>query len=1023
MRPVRLNLTGFTSFKNETEVDLSNLDRFAICGPTGAGKSSLLDAMTFALFADAPRIARGAKTDLVALGSKSFSVMLDFRVGGTLYRISRVRRRAGSGRDQLERQTGQDAFELVQSGEKAVTRQVEQLLGLNYDHFTQAVFLPQGKFAEFLKSEPAKRRRLLNELLRLLIYDRMRDRAGEARDRCAQAKADIERRLDEDYSDITLALQADLELRLGTEQKVVKEADAQLPGLEEKRDTLRHRRGQTVELQTKQQDRDLLRKQNAEIEEIRHEIEAATRAMGVVPLLDQADQAQKAHAQRLQALEKAVRDRDQCETAYRAAQEELALATQRAAVVPQLRAQLQTLAEAAGKVALRDQLERQLTDKRRQQQTISKEHETALGDLQSLADIIKDLKANLEQASADVAALDYDANRHACLDAVRETAARLQHEREKLPDLRRQAEQEEAAAVEADKAAERSQTDAAAAEEERKQAEQKRLHAERTLRAAEDAHKAAHLREALQIGESCPVCLCTVTELPAAEPAPQLDNRKQELVEANREFDRAHKKCTDRDRAAVAAQTGAKEARSRAGKKRSEANDCSAAHLQQRRSLEESVSDLFGRDEQPIEDRILASVRALTAVREKHRQASERVNAVSSDLALKRQRSQAQEIEVGRLARDLLSLADDIAEQETALASVRGEIREAAGDDDPRERSKHVQSQITVLEHHVAEARRVEAESKNTLSLSTARAETCAREARDAEHKAGDANSGVAEALARAGFEDATGARAAFRAAEQLQRLEERVRDHQGRLLALDNRIAELERELGGRLVSEEAARQAEQAFAELLQRKQAAERQVAILEQRIDDVKKRLAQAEKLRTDLVDLERLHRIHYQLAQDLRIDKFQAFLLEETLTSLVRAASLHLALLTGDRYGLNFVDDRIIVIDHDNAGEFRAIDTLSGGETFLASLALALALSEQVQKAVGAVHLDCLFIDEGFGTLDPETLRIVADAIRSLQVSGRMVGIVTHIPELKEEFDQRLIVEKDGGASQVRVERV
>src|SRR5262245_45992844 len=69
---------------------------------------------------------------------------------------------------------------------------------------------------------------------------------------------------------------------------------------------------------------------------------------------------------------------------------------------------------------------------------------------------------------------------------------------------------------------------------------------------------------------------------------------------------------------------------------------------------------------------------------------------------------------------------------------------------------------------------------------------------------------------------------------------------------------------------------------------------------------------------------------------------------------------------------------------------------------------------------GAIHLDCLFIDEGFGTLDPETLRTVSDAIRSMQVGGRMVGIITHVPELKEEFDQRIMVWKDGAVSKVTV---
>jgi DNA repair protein SbcC/Rad50 len=94
--------------------------------------------------------------------------------------------------------------------------------------------------------------------------------------------------------------------------------------------------------------------------------------------------------------------------------------------------------------------------------------------------------------------------------------------------------------------------------------------------------------------------------------------------------------------------------------------------------------------------------------------------------------------------------------------------------------------------------------------------------------------------------------------------------------------------------------------------------------------------------------------------------------------------------------------------------------LSGGETFLTSLALALELSDQVQRAVGAIHLDSLFIDEGFGTLDPDTLALVAETLQSLRVGGRMVGIITHIPELRDEFAQQVIVTKRQGFSTVEV---
>ena len=191
-------------------------------------------------------------------------------------------------------------------------------------------------------------------------------------------------------------------------------------------------------------------------------------------------------------------------------------------------------------------------------------------------------------------------------------------------------------------------------------------------------------------------------------------------------------------------------------------------------------------------------------------------------------------------------------------------------------------------------------------------------------------------------------------------------------------------------------------------------------LEQQVENMKQRLKRAKELREELQAEGEAYRLYNHLANDLRSDKFQAYVLEETFTELVRGASTRLLALTGERYSLEFAEDQIVVVDHDNAGETRISDTLSGGETFLTSLSLALELSEQVQRVAGAVNLDSLFIDEGFGTLDPDTLAVVSETIQSLQVGGRMVGIITHIPELRDEFSQQILVNKYQGYSTVEV---
>ncbi|MFN2594141.1 MAG: SbcC/MukB-like Walker B domain-containing protein, partial [Actinomycetota bacterium] len=136
--------------------------------------------------------------------------------------------------------------------------------------------------------------------------------------------------------------------------------------------------------------------------------------------------------------------------------------------------------------------------------------------------------------------------------------------------------------------------------------------------------------------------------------------------------------------------------------------------------------------------------------------------------------------------------------------------------------------------------------------------------------------------------------------------------------------------------------------------------------------------------------------------------------------LARAASIHLQELSSTRYRLSYEDDRFFVIDAWNGDERRNARTLSGGETFLASLALALALSEQVQLLAVVEHsrLDSLFLDEGFDTLDADTLDVVASAISSLGDSGRLVGVISHVEGLADRLPVRIQVTKSPRGSTV-----
>jgi exonuclease SbcC len=1021
MRPVRLQLSNFTSFKDGVDIDFEGLDRFAVSGPTGAGKSSLLDGLTFALFADAPRVRSGSKTDLVSLGRKSFRVVFDFRVGDQLYRVTRTRRRKGAGGDLLEKEAAGRFVREAESAE-AVTTAVERLLGLAYDHFIQVVFLPQGRFAEFLHAQPGNRRRLLNELLRLLVFDRMRERAGAEQARHADEIRRTEQRLNEDFQGVSEEARAELQRRLTEQEQAVAETMVQLPALQERRDRLRLDRQRTIDLEGRRRAWDALEVRRAEIDAARREVEAAGRAGAVVPLLEQADAARQEDALRQAERVRANEALSSCDAEYEAARSTLTRAQSEAGVLPDLRDKANRLNEAVGRVPQREETARRLDDQRRHGRELEATRAERAEELAALTSAIASLEGEVARAEAEVLGFGYDERCHRGLEAARDPAMRLQGERQTLAAAWARAERDQATAESLKKAAAIADAAEGAARQDQGTARRRTAEIESALRAAEDAHRAAHLRAGLRLGEPCPVCRGPVAHLPADEPTPELAELGDRLQAARAEQANADRAAAASAAAAAAARARADAAGGTAGRSRDEANRLEESVAGRERCLEESVAGLpDGADGEHLEDRVLDAVRQAGMQEELHRRASDRLTRLQNSLLLTRTNREGAERETGRLDREIQNTAAEIRKTEEALERLRQEIRGVADADDPAPERDRVRAEIQRLEQLLAEAARAEREADRLLGLARARGENCAGEAARSATLAAAAAWAAAAALGRSGFSDGAAARTAFRLPERVQGLRALITDFEAEAFAVYSRIRELEEELQGRHVTEDEFRVAEQAHDECQRRRREAGEQAALLARQLEEMTRRLERAGRLWAELAEQGRQHRLYQQLAQDLRIDRFQAFLLEETLTALVRDASAHLARLTGDRYGLDFTDDRIVVVDHDNAGEARSVDTFSGGETFLASLALALALSEQVQRAVGAVHLDCLFIDEGFGTLDPETLRTVSDAIRGLQVGGRMVGVVTHIPQLVEEFDQRVVVEKGDGASCVRIE--
>ena len=213
-----------------------------------------------------------------------------------------------------------------------------------------------------------------------------------------------------------------------------------------------------------------------------------------------------------------------------------------------------------------------------------------------------------------------------------------------------------------------------------------------------------------------------------------------------------------------------------------------------------------------------------------------------------------------------------------------------------------------------------------------------------------------------------------------------------------------------------------QQAIAKLRNGLQQIEHELLLASENRASLKAWLEQAQQKRQESQELEERknsllsqEQIYHTLAQDLQSHKFQEYILDSLQQELANRASVLLQQLSDDRYILQIENGDYWVSDNWNGGEKRRVRTLSGGETFAASLSMALALSEKLSMGI---ELGSLFLDEGFGTLDSETLESVTQILESLRQGDRLIGIITHIQSLADRLPTQIHVRKSINGSEL-----
>ncbi len=941
MRPLRLEMKGFGAFREKTVVDFDDVELAAFVGPTGSGKSTIIDGITFALFGAVTRYDdRRAVAPAVNQMANEAQVSLDFEVDSNRYTAVRVVRRTNTGATTREARLERDS-EVLAGMANEMEPAVEQILGLDFDRFTKTVVLPQGRFAAFLHDKPSDRQELLRQLLDLEIYERM---GGQARQRANTAKDQLE------------VLEPRLDAEVPSEEQVAQLAEA-LEAVTAAQATLN---GLLKDLD---QSANAVASAREEAEGLALLLLAATGVtvpQQVLALGDELQVAQTAAADAKEALEEASR---KARAAEQAVQEG-----------PNVEMCMILLGEHQRLAVLVEQV----TGLDDQCESADEQYRIAAEKASEIRDRLELLKAAVEEASAAAQAAQQELTDGPNL-------VQLALWRGQRTDLARLSGQLETAR----KAQLVEQEQETKARENYEQARATHRETGDRLGRARAVKQAEGLVAQLVEGEPCPVCRQPVHELPDHD----LDAELEQLQRTHSEAEDAKRKHEAALAEAVAALSNAKAAVTSART----AHDDLVAKL-----ADAPDDDEINRLSVLAEELAAAATEAqreLTAARQA--EADLRDN---TETAVALDTEQTTRVELKRLTtvrNERRSEHDRLAERLT------DEPDEKALEKDI-ERAEQLATTSREAQHAEAETQAAEQTARKALE-ELAEAERRARN-EFAEIRDGFAALGPPPPQASLVEDWKALASWASQMAEDLSPEIDKSDEH-----VTNTETQRREHEQAARAVCAEY-------FVPTDPQSWRSDMATAVERARYDhqsacDKRREMADLE---AEVEGLRTEQRVAGELGRLLRSDGFERWLLAEAVGDLLDRASERLLVLSNGQYSFDADGTGFDVCDHHNADQKRQAKTLSGGETFLASLALALALSDSHAEMApeGAPGLDSLFLDEGFGTLDPETLDVTAAAIEELGASGRMVAIVTHIRELAERMPLRFEVAKTPTTSTV-----
>ena len=1013
MKPISLTIEAFGPYRDSVTLDFSQLENhsmFLISGPTGAGKTSILDAMVYALYGEPSgevRKADAIRSDF-AEPDRMTRVDFSFAIGDAQYRVERlpkqmVAKKRGTGmREQnasatvYEMKDGE--WKVIATSAAAIRDTIQRIIGFRKDQFLQVVLLPQGEFRKLLVASTNEREELLHTLFRTELYRKLQEALKSAFD---EAKAGIEENLmkqtaliqsiphDEDTPVLTIEHVRELleNREPHRDGLVVKRVEAvaevnRLNTLRNEWALYNQAQQSLIEATSKL---DIVKDKELERTQLREKVQFLNSLFPVHALYKQYIDKQSS----LTTLERALSDAEKsvdtatqhesnCIEAHEALESQAETIQAKRTTLAQLQQQSETFDELG---LLKKKLSALRSDV---EQLDSKKSES---DLEMQRQLIKQIEVDVENLRKQ---LQENSTLLEKVPVIQEQLNHLQRYSELVEEIS-QVQKEVAAKDETLSTLYNTVKEAT-------------VYLERLEHLMQEG-RAYELVPFVKEDEPCPVC--GSTEHPHLATKPELYPTKDEVEVA--------RGLRDKELQKQANEVGQRDAL--VGR----VHELSDHKNGQVSILKASIDGFSEANFASIQQDLLAQMEGLKTLRGESEQLGKTISDTERRLSTAKDTLAKSEIAHNELLKTLHEL-------EVSIGSVQAKI-DSLSESLPTTDVELWRKQVTSLSSEIKEydaqltvtTKQLE-EARGQLSAKRGRLETLSSQVKEERKNLELLHEEYTQSLQSISLSeiDFVEALSDFNALE----------DFKIKLYELEEAFSTAQAVYNAALKTTETVVKpsdtvSDEVYDVAVERRDTLVGNLAAWDKETKHIETTLSSLEGLessmgeaRNEVEFLGRLNDLANGGEQGFKNVTFERYVLGAILDEVVYAANLRLQKMSRSRYSLERSDYTgggrgkqgldLAVMDA-FTGQSRPANTLSGGETFLASMALALGLADVIQSYAGGIHMDTMFIDEGFGTLDPDTLELAMETLVQLQSSGRLIGMISHVPELKTRIPAHLEV--------------